>query len=63
MRISAVVVDPASGNTAGEAEYDCVLSRFPRRMDCIFSRFRTFVVDASGFDAPIVGQVTFRPQR
>jgi hypothetical protein len=61
--LSTIIIDPATGATAGEAEYDCVLNRSPRRMECIFSRFRTYVVDPGGFDAPIVGQVTLRPQR
>lgn len=63
VHISTTVVDPDSGLTVGETDYDCVLSLVPRRLDCIFSRFRTYVVDPGGFEAPIVGQVTLRPQR
>lgn len=62
VHLSTVIIDPASGATAGEAEYDCVLNRFPRRLKCMFSRFKTYVVDPSGFEAPIIGQVTLEPQ-
>lgn len=63
VQMNTVIVDPESGNTLGEVAYDCVMSRLPRRLDCIFSRFKTFVVDPAGFEAPIVGQITLRPQR
>ncbi|HKJ17899.1 MAG TPA: hypothetical protein VJ984_11150 [Xanthomonadales bacterium] len=61
--LSTEIIDPASGNLAGEADYNCVLNRSPKRLDCIFARFKTYVVDPAGFDAPITGQVTMMPQR
>jgi hypothetical protein len=63
VHLSTIIVDPASGMTAGEAEYDCVLSLLPQQLDCMFSRFKTYVVDPGGYEAPIVGQLTMRPQR
>jgi hypothetical protein len=63
VHLSTVIVDPMTSGKAGEAEYDCVLNRLPRQLDCMFSRFKTFAVDPNGFDAPVAGLVTLRPQR
>jgi hypothetical protein len=61
--LSTEIIDPASGSLAGEVEYSCVLNRMPARLDCIFSRFKTYVVDPGGFDSAITGQVVLMPQR
>lgn len=63
VHLATTIVDEATGHATGEAEYDCVLNRLPRQLDCVFSRFKTYVVDPNGFEAPIVGQLTLRPQR
>lgn len=46
----------------GESDYVCTISTEPRQLDCMWARFKTFVVDANGYDAPIEGLVTMRPQ-
>ena len=63
VKLSTVIINPGDGAVAGEADYDCVLNLSPKQLDCIFSRFKTYVVDPNGFEAPIVGLVTLRPQR
>jgi hypothetical protein len=62
VHLATTIVDEATGFKAGEAEYDCILNRLPRQLECVFSRFKTYVVDPNGFEAPIVGQLTLRPQ-
>ena len=62
VNLATTIVDEATGFKAGEAEYDCILNRLPRQLECVFSRFKTYVVDPNGFEAPIVGQLTLRPQ-
>jgi hypothetical protein len=63
VHLSTIIIDPMTSGTAGEAEYDCVLNRSPRQLDCMFSRFKTYAVDPTGFDAPVAGLLTLRPQR
>ncbi len=63
VQLETLIINPADGSVAGEADYACVLNRKPKRLDCMFARFKTFVVDPGGFNAPIVGRVTLRPQR
>ena len=61
--MTTLIINPMDDSVAGEADYACVLNRSPRQLECMFSRFKTFVVDPSGFEAPVVGQVVLRPQR
>jgi hypothetical protein len=63
VKLSTLIINPIDDSVAGEADYDCVLIRSPRQLDCIISRFKTFVVDPAGYDAPVVGQFVLRPQR
>jgi hypothetical protein len=63
VEIKLTGLNPDTQNLAGETDYACVLNRSPRQLDCMFGRFKTFAVDPSGFDAPIAGQATLRPQR
>jgi hypothetical protein len=63
VKLQTLIINPADDGLAGEADYDCVLNRKPKQLDCIFSRFRTYVVDPAGYHAPIVGQFTMRPRR
>jgi hypothetical protein len=52
----------APGDVNFETEFQCVLNRSPQEMKCIYSRFSTYFVDPSGYDAPIMGIVTFTRQ-
>ena len=63
VKLQTLIINPADESLAGEADYDCVLNRKPQQLDCIMSRFRTYVVDPAGYHAPIVGQFTMRPRR
>ena len=52
----------APGEVNFETEFQCVLNRNPEEMKCTYSRFKTYFVDPSGYDAPIMGIVTFTRQ-
>jgi hypothetical protein len=62
VQISTVYINGDTGDIAGEADYVCTLNRLPQQLSCMFARFKTYVVDPGGFEAPIQGLVTMRPQ-
>ena len=45
-------------------EYDlhCVLNRWPMEMACVPARFKTYLVNAAGYAAPITGTITLKRQ-
>lgn len=63
VEMHALVIDPVDDRVVGEADYVCVLNSSPKQLDCAIARFKTFVVDPAGFEAPIAGLITLRPQR
>jgi hypothetical protein len=63
VELKTLIINPDDDSVAGELDYACVLNRSPRQLECIIARFKTFLVDPAGFEAPIVGLVTLRPQR
>lgn len=62
VQLFTLIINPMNDRVAGEADYDCVLSRSPKRLHCMMSRFKTYVVDETGFEAPVIGLFTLRPQ-
>lgn len=57
--------DTPDADADPDFEYDlhCVLNMWPREMTCVPARFKTYVVDADGYPAPITGLVELERQR
>jgi hypothetical protein len=57
VEISLTGRDLSSPEGQVDFEYDlhCVLNRWPMEMDCVPARFETYIVDPTGFAAPITG--------
>lgn len=64
VQISMTGRDPSSPEGQVDFEYDlqCVLTRWPAEMACVPARFETYLVDPTGYAAPITGTISLKRQ-